>query len=178
MSKRNPATKSKHRRDPKTAAKARRAALAVIRSPKENRVQAALPESIPERSNDPEAPVGDPTTALQQEAPFAPATASQDDRNTASIKEFDISSATANVRALQEQWLEVVQANMQFAFEFAQRLAMIRSPVEFLGVTAEFTSKRNALLLKHLKEIAKLSLGGRTALWGTPQGPQRTARTR
>ena len=39
---------------------------------------------------------------------------------------------------------------------------MIRSPVEFLGVTAEFTSKRNALFLKHSKEIAKLSLGWRT----------------
>jgi Phasin protein. len=68
------------------------------------------------------------------------------------------------VRTLQEKWLEVAQANMQFALEFAQRLAMIRSPVEFLGVTAEFTSKRNALFLKHSKEIAKLSLGWRTGL--------------
>jgi Phasin protein len=162
MSKRNLATKSKHRRGPKTAAKAQRAALAVIRSPKENRVQAALPESIPQRPNEPEAPVGDPTTALQQQAPIAPATAAQDDRITASIKGFDFSSATANVRALQEKWLEVAQANVQFAFEFAQRLAMIRWPVEFLGVTAEFTSKRNALFLKHSQEIAKLSSGWRT----------------
>src|SRR6188472_3183891 len=109
MSKRNPATKSKHRRGPKIAAKAQRAALAVVRSPKENRVQAALPESIPERPNEQEAPVGDPTTALQQETPFAPAIASQDDRNTASIKGFDFSSATANMRTLQEKWLEVAQ---------------------------------------------------------------------
>ena len=84
----------------------------------------------------------DPTTALQQEARLEPAKASQDDRKTDSIKEFDFSSATANVRAFQAKWLEVAQANMQFAFEFAQRLAATRSPVEFLGVTAEFTSKR------------------------------------
>ena len=168
MSKRNPATKPKHRRGPKIAAKAQRAALAVVRSSKENRVQTALPESILERPNEQEAPVGDPTTALQQEAPFA--RASQDDRITASIKGFDFSSATANVRALQEKWLEVAQANMQFAFEFAQRLAMIRSPVEFLGVTAEFTSKRNALFLKHSKEIAKLSLGWRSRPMTNPIG--------
>ena len=53
---------------------------------------------------------------------------------------------------------------MQFAFEFAQRLAATRSPVEFLGVTAEFTSKRNAMFLKHSKEMAELSIGGRPAL--------------
>jgi hypothetical protein len=35
------------------------------------------------------------------------------------------------VRAYQAKLLEMAQANMQFAFEFAQRLATIRSPVEF-----------------------------------------------
>ena len=165
MSKRKPATKSKHSRGPKIAAKAHRVAQDVVRSPKFNPLPSVGTASTdPERHNEEEARVGDPTTALQQEAPFAPATASQDDRNTASIKGFDFSSATANVRALQEKWLEVAQANMQFAFEFAQRLAMIRSPVEYLGLTAEFTSKRNALLLKHSQEIAKLSLGWRSGL--------------
>ena len=166
MSKRKPATKSKRRRGPKIAAKAQRAAQAVIRSPKENRLRAALPKSIPERPNEQEAPVGDLTTALQQEARLEPATASQEDRNTDLIKGFDFSSATANVRAFQEKLLEVAQANMQFAFEFAQRIATIRSPVEFLSVTAEFTSKRSAMFLKHSKEIAELSI--RTALRGTP----------
>jgi fructose-specific component phosphotransferase system IIB-like protein len=164
MSKRNPATKSKHKRGPKIAAKAQRAAQAVVRSPKDNRLRAALTESIPERLNEQEALVVDPTTALQQEARLEPAKASQDDRKTDSIKEFDFSSATANVRAFQAKWLEVAQANMQFAFEFAQRLAATRSPVEFLGVTAEFTSKRNAMFLKHSKEMAELSIGGRPAL--------------
>ena len=46
---------------------------------------------------------------------------------------------------------------MQFGFEFAQRLATIKSPVEFLSVTAEFTSKRSAMFLKHSKELAELS---------------------
>jgi hypothetical protein len=46
---------------------------------------------------------------------------------------------------------------MQFAFEFAQRLAAIRWPTEFLSVTAEFTSKRSAVFQQHSKELAELS---------------------
>jgi hypothetical protein len=61
-------------------------------------------------------------------------------------------------RDLQVKLLEMAQANMQFAFEFAQRLATIRSPVEFLSVTAEFTSKRSALFRKHSKEMAEFSI--------------------
>src|SRR5258706_9409927 len=49
------------------------------------------------------------------------------------------------------------QANMQLAFEFAQRLATIRSPVEILSVIAEFTSKRIAMFQKYSVEIAALS---------------------
>jgi hypothetical protein len=167
MSKRKPATKSKHSRGPKIAAKAQRVAQAVVRSPKDNRlpsVGAASTESLPERHDEQEALVGDPTAAFQQEARLEPATALQDERNNDSTKGSDFSSATANVRAFQAKLLEVAQANMQFAFEFAQRLATIRSPVEFLSVTAEFTSKRSAMFLKHSKEIAELSIRWRTAL--------------
>ena len=162
MSKRNPATKSKHSRGPRIAAKAQRVAQAVVRSPKDNRLRsvgAALTESLPERRNEQEALVGDPATAFQQEALLEhPATALQDDRNNDSAKGFDFSSATANVRAFQAKLLEMAQANMQFAFEFAQRLATIRSPVEFLSVAAEFTSKRSAMFRKHSKELAELSI--------------------
>ena len=162
MSKRNPATKSKHSRGPRIAAKAQRVAQAVVRSPKDNRLRsvgAASTESLPERRNEQEALVGDPATAFQQEALLEhPATALQDDRNNDSAKGFDFSSATANVRAFQAKLLEMAQANMQFAFEFAQRLATIRSPVEFLSVTAEFTSKRSAMFRKHSKELAELSI--------------------
>ena len=72
-------------------------------------------------------------------------------------KGFDFSSATANVRAYQAKLLEMAQANMQFAFDFAQRFATIRSPVEILSVIEEFTSKRIAMFRKHSKEMAELS---------------------
>ncbi|TMK41552.1 MAG: hypothetical protein E6G70_26035 [Alphaproteobacteria bacterium] len=68
-----------------------------------------------------------------------------------------IVESSANVRAYQAKLLEIAQANMQFAFEFAQRLATIRSPVEFPSVIAEFTSKRAAMLRQHSKGMAELS---------------------
>ena len=155
MSKRKPATASKHARSPKIAAKAQRATQAIVRSPKESRlrsVAAGSTESPPERHND-----------AQQEAPLVenPATALQDAckqtmPDNDSKKGFDFSSATANVRAYQAKLLEMAQANMQFAFEFAQRLATIRSPFEFLSVIAEFTTKRISMFRKYSKEMAEL----------------------
>jgi Phasin protein len=172
MSKRKLATKSKHGRDP-IAAKAQRAAQAVVRSPKDKRrpaIGVASIEALPVRHNEQEAFVGDPTTtasqqeahlepaiASQQEAPLEPATALQNKRNEDSTKGFDFSSVSANVRAFQGKLLEVANENMQFAFEFAQKLAAIRSPAEFLSVTAEFTSKRSAMFRRHSKELAELS---------------------
>jgi hypothetical protein len=58
------------------------------------------------------------------------------------------------VRAYQAKLLEMVQANMQFALEIAQRFATVRSPVETLRVIEEFTSKRIAMFRKHSKEMA------------------------
>ena len=166
MSKRKPATKSKHNRGPKIAAKAQRMAHAVVRSPKDNRqplVGAASTESHSERHNEEEALAGDPMTAFH-EARLEPVPAIQDEPNNNPKKESDFSSATANVRAFQAKLLEVAQANMQFGFEFAQRLATIKSPGEFLSVTAEFTSKRSAMFLKHSKEVAEASIRRRTGL--------------
>ena len=74
-----------------------------------------------------------------------------------SKKGFAFPSATANVRVYQAKLLEMAQANMQLSFEFAQRLATIRSPVEILSVIAEFTSKRIVMLGKYSKETAELS---------------------
>jgi hypothetical protein len=51
----------------------------------------------------------------------------------------------------------MAQANMQMAFEITQRLAAIRSPVEFLGVIAEFSNKRIAMFQKYSKEMAELN---------------------
>jgi hypothetical protein len=154
MSKRKPATASKHAHSPKIAAQ--RANQAIIRSPKDNRlrsVAAGSTESPPKRHND-----------SKQEAPLVenPATALQDDckqtmRDNDSKKGFDFSSTTENVRAYQATLLEMAQANMQLAFEFAQRLGTIRSPVEILSVIAEFTNKRIAMFQKYSVEIAELS---------------------
>ena len=157
MSKRKPATASKHAHSTKIAAQ--RAHQVIIRSPKNSplrSVAAGSTESTPERHNDSKQdapPVEKPATALQ--------TALQDDckqtmTDNNSKKGFIFSSATANVRAYQEKLLEMAQANMQLAFEFAQRLATIRSPVEILGVIAEFTSKRIAMFQKYSIEMAEL----------------------
>jgi len=70
---------------------------------------------------------------------------------------FDFSPSTAKGQAYQAKLLELTQANMQFAFEFAQRLVTIRSPVEFPSVIAEFTNKRIAMFRKHSSEMAELS---------------------
>src|ERR1700737_404837 len=170
MSKRNPATASKHTHSPKIAAKAQRAAQAIGRSPKDSRlrsVEAGSTESPPKRHNDSKREallVENPATALQQEALLVenPATALQDDckptmTDNDSKKGFDFSSPPAKVQAYQAKLLEMAQANMQFAFEFAQRLATIRSPVEFLSIIAEFTSKRIAMFRKYSNEMAELS---------------------
>ena len=117
-------------------------------------IQEATRFEIPATTLQQEALVENPATALQ--------TALQDDCKKAvtdndSKKGFDFSSVTATVRAYQAKLLEMAQANMQFAFEFVQRLATIRSPVEFLSVNAEFTSKRIDMFRKHSKEMAELS---------------------
>jgi len=68
-----------------------------------------------------------------------------------------ISSATATVQAYQAKLLEIAQANTQVAFEFAQRLATMRSPVDLPGLIAEFTSKRMGMFRKHSEELTGLS---------------------
>ncbi len=65
--------------------------------------------------------------------------------------------SAANVRAYQAMLLEIAQANMNFAFEFAQRLATTRSPFGLPIVIAEFTSKRVAMFRKHSKELSEIS---------------------
>jgi hypothetical protein len=61
------------------------------------------------------------------------------------------------LRAYQAKLLEMAQANMQFALEFAQRFTTVRSPVETLRVIEEFTSKRIAMFRNHSKEMVELS---------------------
>lgn len=168
MSKRKPATTSKHARSPKIAAKAQRTTQAIVRSPKVRRssVAAGSAKSSPRRHNDsksvaalviPAAPhvIENPVVALQDDFKKT-MTVNRMTINSLS-KGFDLSSATANVRAYQAKLLEMAQANMTFAFEFSQRLVTIRSPLEFVNVIAEFTSKRITMFGKYSKELAELS---------------------
>jgi hypothetical protein len=152
MTKRKTESPSKHARSPKITAKAQRANQAIVRSPKEGRlrsVAAGPTESPPKRKQ--EASLGDnPMTAFQDDN-------KQTMKDIVSSKGFDFSSATANVRAYQAKSLEMAQADMQVAFEFAPRLATIRSPFEFLSVIAEFTTKRISMFRKYSKEMAELS---------------------
>ena len=156
MSKRKPATASKHARSPKIAAKAQRAAQAIVRSPKDSRLRSAgagsteSPPKRPDNSQQEALLVENPVTALQDDY-------KQTMTDSDSKKSTNFSSATANARAYQAKLLEMAQANTQFAFEFAQRLATIRSPVEFPSVIAEFTSKRIAMFRKYSKEMTELS---------------------
>jgi Phasin protein len=156
MNKHKPATASKHLRRPKIVAKAQRAKQAIVRSPKNSSLRSVTEgstESLPERNE----------SAQQVSLVQNPATAAQDDfKQTAGDNDsksgFDLSSTTANVRVYQAKLLEIAQANMQFAFEFAQRFATIRSPVEFLKVIEEFSSRRIAMFRKYSKEMAELSI--------------------
>jgi hypothetical protein len=114
-------------------------------------------ELLPERLDDskPEAPLVE-----------SPATASRGDREqtmreSASRKTFAFPSATENVRACQAKLLEMAQADVRFAFEFAERLATMKSPAELPRVMAEFADKRIATLMDHSKELVELSTGRR-----------------
>jgi Phasin protein len=157
MSKRKPATASKHARSPKIAAKAHRANQAVVRSPKDSRLRSVAVgpiESPPKRHNESkqEAPRDEnPAAALQD-------VGKQAMRDNDSNKGLGFSSVAANVRAYQAKLLEMAQANMQFALEFAQRLATVRSPVEILRVIEEFTSRRTAMFRKYSQEMAELAV--------------------
>ena len=172
MSKRKPPTASKHSPGPKIS-KAKRSTQPVVGSPKDSRMPlvAAGPTESPPKPH----PHNDSTQEARlndsnQEAPLVenPATALQADckqmmTDNDAKKGFDFSSATANVRACQAKLQEMAQADMQCAFEFAQRLATIRSPVEFPRIIAEFTNKRIAMFMEYSKEMAELSTGRRTA---------------
>jgi hypothetical protein len=163
MTKRKPAKRSKHSFSPRTAAKAQRATQAIVRSPKASAsrsVEADLNKQASPHENysqqqdalfieTPKLVVENVETTLQD--------AKQITEND-SKKGIDfLSSANTKMRAYQDKLLEIAQANMQFAFEFAQRLAAVRSPFEFPVVIAEYTSKRLAMLRKHSTEMAELS---------------------
>lgn len=158
MSKHKPATASKHAHSPRTAAKAHRAAQDIVRSATHSvshSVDAGSTEPPSERHDNPEqdALLGEHLETIvrntEQDAQLVT------DNN--SKNGIDLSSANASVRVYQGKLLEIAQANMQFACEFAQRLATIRSPIEFPSILAEFTSRRIVMFSKHSAEMAELN---------------------
>ena len=158
MPKRKPATASKHARAPKIAAKAQRATQAILRSPKVRSRSAATGSVDTSKRPNVSKPLALPETSLVIENAVP---APQDDfakKTTGNpSKGLDSSSAFANVRTYQTKLLEMAQANMTFALEFSQRLATIRSPVEFFTVMTEFTSSRIAMFGKYTEEMAELT---------------------
>jgi hypothetical protein len=159
MRKRKPAAAPKPARNPKIAAKAQRATQAVVRSPKVRvpSVATGSADISSKRPNDSK-PLAIPGTSLVIENAVP---APQDDfaqKMTENLSRgLDSSSAVANVRAYQTKLLEMAQANMTFVLEFSQRLATIKSPVEFFTVITEFTSSRIAMFGKYTDEMAELT---------------------
>jgi hypothetical protein len=157
MSKRKTPMASKHAHSPRIAAKAQRAAI--VRSPKDSVLRsggAGSNKPPPKRRKDSQQSavlVESPERLVEPKTALQPETALQDDSKRMmdnNSKNGNKSSlANANVRAYQTELLEFAQANMLLSFEFAQRLATMRSPTEFPGVIAEFTSRRIAVFRKH-----------------------------
>src|SRR5437763_4170376 len=118
MSIRIPAKSPKSNTSPKIAANDQRGNQPVIRSASQSY------RSVPRGS--PESPSRAHTEPKQETPPIQnPATALQD-RQPAMRVGFDLSSATANVRAYQAMLQRTSQVNMQFVFEFFRRLATIK----------------------------------------------------
>jgi hypothetical protein len=158
---RKPATTSKGSGRPKVVARAQRNKQALVRSPRDKRlppVTGGSPESLVKPHADQKqenSSIENRAAALQ--AILLSALQEGFTRKTREVSEpmkgLDFSSLMANMQAYQAKLVEVAQANMQFTLEFAQRLATIRSPLEFIAVIAEFTGRRMLMVRKHSREM-------------------------
>ncbi|MGY3605622.1 MULTISPECIES: phasin family protein [unclassified Bradyrhizobium] len=152
MSNRKRAIASKPARGPRKAARAQRKKQAIVRSPKDNLLHSDAagstePPKLHDDSKQKALTVENRVATLQDAF-------HQTIRDKNPKEGFDLSLVTANLQAYQAKLLEMAQANMQFAFEFGQRLVTIRSPFEFFAVIAEFTSKQIDIFRKYSKEMA------------------------
>ncbi|WP_426611260.1 Phasin protein [Bradyrhizobium sp. McL0616] len=155
MSKRKPAT-SKHTRGPKTVGKAQRTTQSIVRGPKSGAQPSIAADSNEPPAKPPQDSQEDTLIKNPQPVVEKPETAFRATENV-SKREIDfLSSANANMWAYQVMLLEMAQANMQLAIEYAQRLATISSPLEVPSVVADFTNKRIAMFRKHSAEMVKL----------------------
>jgi hypothetical protein len=140
---------------------AQRNKQALVRSPRDKRLRAVAGRS-PESVVDVRADQKQESTNVENRAAASQAillSALQDgfSRKVREVgdpkKGLDFSLLTSNMQAYQAKLLEMAQTNMQFALEFGQRLAMTRSPLEFIAVIAEFTGRRILMIGKHSGEI-------------------------
>jgi hypothetical protein len=191
MTKRKPSTRSPN---PKSPAKAQRAAQAILKSPpkpapKRNGLKheslsveppaTAVETVLRAKQNDLKlnARLVEPAKAvLQADAPPKPGASEtaallvgkaaadvlEKSRHPVmdddSSKAADLPAAPAKAPALQTKLQEMAQANVQFSLEFAERLATMKSPVEFPFVVAEFTNRRIAMLQKYSKDMVGFSV--------------------
>jgi hypothetical protein len=140
-----PKAKASKRARPKIAV-AKRNKQAVVRSAKDNllRSVAAGPiESPLELHGDSKQTA---TIVEKQKAPIVEERVALQD-HFSQMKGFDFSFAMENMLAPQAKLLEMAQANVRFAFEFTQALAMVRSPFELFDVIAKFTKMRADMML-------------------------------
>ena len=152
MSKRKPAKVSKQAHS-KVAAKAQRASQAVVRSSKPRHLRSVAPapaESSAMVHGRPDAAVLEkPATAVPVPEKTTMAASHDDSQRTMRdndvTKAFDAFSGMANVALYPRKLPEITQGYMQLAFDFAQRLAQIKSPFEIPSVFAELATKQLAI---------------------------------
>ena len=165
FSKRKSGAASKRARSPKVAARAQRNKQAVVKSRKESPlrlVAAGSTEAPIEVAHDPKPEalvVDNRARPAALEAILQASVQNDSDQKTADNNPrtgSDLFQSFANLQAYQAKLLEVAQANMQFAFEFFQRLATVRSPFVLGALLAEFTGRRIIMTAKHSKELAAL----------------------
>jgi hypothetical protein len=157
MTKRKPVKTSKRAASSKSSKAQRR----VAKSPKNSRppavVSGSSTETPPKHPGDSCQAAGvidsrqvaspveeNPATSIQQEC--QPTTTDKDEK-----KGFDFSWATANAWAYQAKLHEAALADINLAFESAQRLATTSSPAELPRIIADFASKRIAMYMEIFK---------------------------
>jgi hypothetical protein len=148
--KRKIANTSKNARKNRAAVKAQLATQAVVRSRTNKRPVApgtTGSEPTSESISPPASISENPSRALQQHG------------KQILSPEANFPSMMANVQVYQAKLLEIAQSNLQLAVEFTERLVTIRSPVAFVGLVAEFTSKRAEMFWKYSKDMAELGTG-------------------
>jgi phasin protein len=157
---RKPATTSKGSGRPKVVARAQRNKQALVRSPRDKRlppVTGGSPEPLVESADQKQENSSIENRAAALQAILLSALQEGFTRKTREVSEpmkgLDFASLISNMQAYQAKLVELAQANMQFTLEFAQRLATIRSPLEFIAVIAEFTGRRMLMVGKHSREM-------------------------